>query len=195
MNYPLNLTFRITTISNDFTIQDANGENLAFVRQKLLKLKEQVDVYKDPSRDELKYKIKANKWLDFSASYLFFDEKDKELGRVVRRGWKSLWKAHYEIYDENDVQEFLISEENPWVKVLDSTVGEIPIVGMFTGYWFHPSYAVVRPDGTVVAQLKKVKSFFGRRFVINKLGEFDSAEENRIILSLMMMILLERQRG
>lgn len=195
MNYPLNLTFRITTISNDFTIQDASGENIAFVRQKLLKLKEQVDVYKDPSRSELQYKIKANKWLDFSASYAFFSADDKEMGRVARRGWKSLWKAHYEIYDENDVQEFLVSEENPWTKVLDSTVGEIPVIGMFTGYWFHPSYIVARPDGTPVAQLKKVKSFFGRRFVINKLGEFDTAEEQRIILGLMMMILLERQRG
>lgn len=195
MNYPLNLTFRITTISNDFTIQDAVGENIAFVRQKLLKLKEQVDVYKDPSRSELQYKIKANRWLDFSASYAFFNADDKGLGNVVRRGWKSLWKAHYEIYDENDVQEFLVSEENPWVKVLDSTVGELPIVGMFTGYWFHPSYIVARPEGTPVAQLKKVKSFFGRRFVINKLGEFDTAEEQRIMLGLMMMILLERQRG
>ena len=93
------------------------------------------------------------------------------------------------------MQDFLISEENPWAKVWDSFIGEIPILGFFTGYLFHPSYGVKRPDGTVVAQLKKVNSFFGRRFAINKLGEFSPAEENRIILSLMMMILLERQRG
>ncbi len=195
MNYPLSLTFRISTITNDFNLQDANGENLAFVRQKLLKLKEHVEVFKDQTRSELLFTIKASKWLDFTASYQFTDANERVLGRVVRRGWKSIWKAHYEIYDNNDVQEFLISEENPWVKVLDSVIGEIPILSFFTGYFFNPSYAVSRPDGTVVAQLKKEKSFFGRRFTINKLGNFDNAEENRINLSLMMMILLERQRG
>ncbi|MGC3977136.1 MAG: hypothetical protein QM751_02200 [Paludibacteraceae bacterium] len=195
MNYPLDLIFRITTIANDFSIQDANGDKVAYVRQKLLKLKEEVQVYKDEIRADLRYTIKANKWLDFSASYVFLDANNLTLGRVVRRGWKSIWKSHYEIYDNNDVQDFLISEENPWTKIWDSMLGDIPILNIFTGYFFHPSYAVKRPDGTVVAQLKKVKSFFGRRFVINKLGEFSAAEENRIILSLMMMILLERQRG
>lgn len=195
MNYPLDLTFRITTITNDFSVQDAAGEKVAFVRQKLLKLKEEVHVFKDESRADLQFVIKANKWLDFSASYLFMDANNRVLGRVVRRGWKSIWKSHYEIYDNNDMQDFLISEENPWTKVWDSFLGEIPILNFFTGYFFHPSYAVKRPNGTMVAQLKKVKSFFGRRFVVNKTGEFSDAEENRIILSLMMMILLERRRG
>lgn len=195
MNFPLNLTFKITTLSNDFLIQDAEGGKLAFVRQKLLKLKEEVNVFKDDTRTELIYKIKANKWLDFSASYMFYDAMDRDLGRIVRRGWKSIWKAHYEIYDEKDIQEFLISEENPWVKVIDSFIGEIPIVGMFTGYFFNPTYAISRPDGSIVAQLRKEKSFFGRRFTIQKTGNFDTAEENRIMLGIMMMILLERQRG
>lgn len=195
MNYPLNITFKISTISNDFIIEDANGEMQAYVRQKLFKLKEQIQVFKNESRAEVMFKINANKWLDFSASYQFSDAADKLLGRVVRRGWKSIWKAHYEIYDNNDMQEFLISEQNPWTKVWDSLMGEIPILNFFTGYFFHPSYGVTRPDGTVVAQLRKVKSFFGRRFVVEKLGNFTPAEENRIMLGLMMMILLERQRG
>lgn len=195
MNYPLDLTFRITSIANDFSIVDANGESVAYVRQKMFKLKEHVQVYKDQSRTDLLFTIRASKWLDFSASYQFTDSNERMLGRVVRRGWKSLWKAHYEIYDNNDMQDFIISEENPWAKVGDSFLGEIPILGFFTGYFFHPSYAVKRPDGTTAAQLKKVNSFFGRRFVINKVGEFSSAEESRIILSMMMMILLERQRG
>lgn len=195
MNYPLDLTFRITSIANDFSIVDAIGESVSYVRQKMFKLKEHVQVYKDQSRTDLLFTIRASKWLDFSASYQFTDNNERVLGRVVRRGWKSLWKAHYEIYDNNDMLDFIISEENPWAKVGDSFLGEIPILGFFTGYFFHPSYAVKRPDGTTVAQLKKVNSFFGRRFVINKLGEFSTAEENRIILSMMMMILLERQRG
>lgn len=80
-------------------------------------------------------------------------------------------------------------------KYLTESFGDLPIIGMFTGYFFNPTYLVTRPDGTAIARLSKEKSFFGRRFSVNKLTEFESGEENRILLGLMMMILLERQRG
>ena len=86
-------------------------------------------------------------------------------------------------------------EENPWAKVFDSVLGDVPVLGLLTGYFFHPSYSVARTDGTKVVRLRKVASFFGRRFVIEKLEEFQKGEEERILLGLMMMILLERQRG
>lgn len=194
-NYPLKLTFKISTIANDFTIKDANDHLLVYVRQKMFKFKEHIEVFGDEERTMLKYNINASKWLDFSASYLFTEAGGKQLGRVVRKGWKSIWKAHYEIFDNADKSDFLISEVNPWVRVLDGLINEIPVLNLITGYILHPAYNVTRPDGTVVAQLKKQKSLVGRRFIINKLGDFSTQEEERIMLSLMMMILLERYRG
>ncbi len=195
MQFPLNFTFKITTISNDFRVNDATGAEVAFVRQKLFKLKEEVQVFNDESRSQLNFTVKANKWLDFSAAYVFYDNQERELGRIVRRGWKSLWKSSYDIYDENQKQDFSVNEENPLIKVFDGLFGDIPILGMFTGYFFNPTYLVTRPDGTAIARLSKEKSFFGRRFSVDKLAEFESGEENRLLLGLMMMILLERQRG
>ena len=89
----------------------------------------------------------------------------------------------------------MIQEENGWVKVLDALLGEIPILGMFTGYFFNPSYSVARPDGTLVARLKKQASFFGRKFSVEQVAPFEQGEEQRVVLGLMMMILLERRRG
>ena len=195
MQFPLNFTFKITTISNDFRVNDATGAEVAFVRQKLFKLKEEVQVFNDESRSQLNFTVKANKWLDFSAAYVFYDNQQRELGRIVRRGWKSLWKSSYDIYDENQKQDFSVNEENPLIKVFDGLFGDIPILGMFTGYYFNPTYLVTRPDGTAIARLSKEKSFFGRRFSVDKLAEFERGEENRLLLGLMMMILLERQRG
>jgi hypothetical protein len=195
MQFPLNFTFKITTISNDFRVNDATGAEVAFVRQKLFKLKEEVQVFNDESRSQLNFTVKANKWLDFSAAYVFYDNQQRELGRIVRRGWKSLWKSSYDIYDENQKQDFSVNEENPLIKVFDGLFGDIPILGMFTGYFSNPTYLVTRPDGTAIARLSKEKSFFGRRFSVDKLAEFESGEENRLLLGLMMMILLERQRG
>lgn len=195
MQFPLNFTFKITSIANDFRVQDAAGVEVAFVRQKMFKLKEEIHVFNNESRSELNFIIKANTWLDFSAAYLFYDSKSAEIGRIVRKGWKSIWKANYEIYDEKQQFDFKVNEENAFVKVMDGFLGELPIIGLFTGYFFNPSYIVTRPDGTEIARMQKEKSFFGRRFSVSKLAEFEAGEENRILLGLMMMVLLERSRG
>jgi uncharacterized protein YxjI len=194
-DFPLNFVFKITTFSNDFTVKDAKGLTVCYVKQKLFKLVEEVVVYKDETQSELLYAINANKWIDFSATYVFSDSFNADLGRVGRKGWSSLWKAHYEIYDQQQEKDFDIREENAWVRVGDLVLGQIPVVGLLTGYFFNPAYEVSRPDGTAVARLKKEKSFFGRRFSLERLNTFEGDEEARIILSLMMMILLERRRG
>jgi hypothetical protein len=66
---------------------------------------------------------------------------------------------------------------------------------MFTGYLFNPTYVLTRPDGTLVAKLKKNPSLLGRKFTVSKESDFQTGEETRILLGLMMMILLERRRG
>ena len=101
----------------------------------------------------------------------------------------------YQIVDASNNPEYTIEEENGWVKVADSLLGEIPVAGAFTGYLFNPSYSVTNLKGEKIARLKKQASFFGRKFQITKLGELDEGDSERIMLGLMMLILLERRRG
>jgi hypothetical protein len=74
-------------------------------------------------------------------------------------------------------------------------LSEIPILGIFTGYFFNPSYNITRPDGTIVAKFKKMPSFFGRKFELTQVASLEDGEEERIKLGLMMMALLERRKG
>jgi len=97
--YPLFLTFKITTLSSDFTVTDARDKSLFYVRQKMFKLLEEVVVCKDSTQAQKLYTIKANKWLDFSAAYNFTNTAGQELGKIARKGWASIFKAHYEIFD------------------------------------------------------------------------------------------------
>lgn len=195
LQFPLRLTFKIGTLANDFTATDAMGNTVAYVRQKMFKLKEDILLYDDESKSNVAYRIKADRWLDFSAAYSFFDANETEFGKIARKGWRSIWKAEYHIIDEFEKSQYIVKEENGWIKVLDSLLGEIPILGMFTGYLFNPSYAVSDQQGDVIFRLKKQPSFWGREFVIDKLGAIDSDDDDRIMLGLMMMILLERRRG
>lgn len=195
LNYPLNLQFKIAALAPQIWVKDNNENVIGYVKQKLFKLKEDVSVYEDEAQTRLAYTIKADRWLDWSAAYSFQDKNGNKLGKVGRKGGKSLFKAHYELYDENDKQDLIIREDSFMIRVLDALFSEIPILGMFTGYVFNPKYNITRPDGTLVAQIVKTPSLVGRRFQLNKLTEYEQGEELRIVLGMIMLVLLERRRG
>lgn len=196
LNYPLDFKFKITTLSSDFNITDKNGNYVAYVRQKMFKLKEDVIVFSDERKAEELFRIKADRWLDFNSMYTMTDlVNDKKFGRLGRKGMRSIWKSTYDIVDENDVVKFTITEDNAWVKVFDGLVGEIPIVGMFTGYFLNPSYTVKDASGREYFRLKKMPSMIGRRFQLDRLVDIDDEDETLIVLSFLMMVLLERARG
>lgn len=195
LQYPLNLKFKLAVINPQFSVTDASGKSVAYVKQKAFKLKEDISVFTSEAQTSLQYKIKADRWLDFNASYAFTNPDGTDVGRLVRKGRRSLWKAAYELYDENGNQDLLLQEDNAWVKVLDGPLGEIPILGMFTGYFLNPTYNITRPDGTLVATLKKKPDLVSLAFTIEKVAAFEEGEETRVVLGTMMMVLLERARG
>ncbi|WP_018675906.1 hypothetical protein [Riemerella columbina] len=196
LNYPLDFTFKLTTLSSDFNITDVNGNHVAYVRQKMFKLKEDVVIYNNDKKEKELFRIKADRWLDFNASYTLEDVVNhKRFGRLARHGVRSLWKAHYEIVNEKDEVKFTVSEDNALVKYLDDMVGNIPVLGMFTGYILNPTYSVKDASGKAYFQLKKMPSFFGRKFKLERLIDIDDEEETLVILSLLMMVLLEKNRG
>lgn len=195
LNFPISFTFRVTTLSNDFTAKDASGKTVAYVRQKMFKLKEDINIYDNENKNNLTHNIRADRWIDFSAAYSFKDAQGKEIGKIARKGWASVWKAHYELIDQHQKLQYHIREDNAWVKVLDSVFGQLPILGGFTGYFFNPSYTVTDLNGQAICQLKKEASFFGRKFKLSKLKPIDTDDDQRIILGFMMMVLLERRRG
>ncbi|MDA0778675.1 MAG: hypothetical protein O3C19_06400, partial [Bacteroidetes bacterium] len=162
---------------------------------KLFKLKEDISVFTDESQATLNYRIKADRWIDFSAAYSITNQEGAELGKVARKGWRSIWKAEYFLIDQNERPQYKIQEENGGIKVLDGLLSEIPILGLLTGYFFNPSYIVTNNDLQPVARLKKEASFWGRKFEITKLAETVHEDDERMLLGLMMMVLLERRRG
>lgn len=196
LNYPLDFKFKITTLASDFNITDRNGNYVAYVRQKMFRLKEDVIVFSDESRTKELFNIKANQWIDFNASYMMTDLlTGKKFGSLARKGVRSIWKARYDIIDENDKPIYQINEDNGWIKVFDSFLGEIPILGMLTGYFLNPSYTVKDNAGKEYFRLKKMPSLVGRRFQLERLIDIDDEDESLVVLSFLMMVLLERARG
>ncbi|HEX6861802.1 MAG TPA: hypothetical protein VF414_03245, partial [Thermoanaerobaculia bacterium] len=144
MQYPLSLSFKIIALAPQIYVRDASGRELLYVKQKLLKLKEKINVFADSSQSRQLYEINADRILDIAARYTFTGSPQGQVvGSMKRQGLRSFWKATYEVGDASGRTVFTIEEENPWVKVLDGLLGEIPIIGIFTGYFLNPKYVVL----------------------------------------------------
>lgn len=196
MNYPLQINFKILAIAQQLSLTEATGNLIFYVKQKAFKLKEAVTIFADEAMTRPWFMINADRVIDFRANYTFTDMTGRPFGSMRRLGKKSIWKATYEIFDGFQPHPVAIfREENPWAKVFDTLFSEIPIIGIFTGYVFHPSYLISRPDGMPFLRLKKQSSFVGRKFTIDKLAHLDQTEELRLLLATMMIVLRERARG
>ncbi|MBA2492822.1 MAG: hypothetical protein H0V34_14415 [Gammaproteobacteria bacterium] len=195
MDFPLDLRFKLLAIAQQISVTDAAGRVIFYVRQKAFRLREAVSVYGDTAQNRPLYHINADRVFDISTQYHIDDARGARLGAVRRRGMRSLWRAHYDIM-RNDQPFLVVREENPWVKVLDGLLDSIPVIGMFTGYVLHPSYLITRVDnGAAALRVTKQPAFFEGRYRIERLDALDEDAEQLAVLALLMMLLLERQRG
>ena len=196
MKFPLTLSFKVMALAPQIRVFDADGQLRLYVKQKAFKLKEAVSVFADEAQTQLLYTISTDKVFDFKATYRIRDAAGTELGAVRSAGMRSIWKAHFDVLRGDQVI-FTIREENPWSKVMDSFLGEIPVIGLLTGYLFHPAYQVRRTgDDQVVMRIVKQPAMFEGKFKIDlNVPELPGHEEGLAVLSLLMMTLLMRSRG
>lgn len=90
LSYPLTITFKFGVINPQFSVKDDSGRTIAYVKQKAFKMKEDITVFTDDTMSTPIYTIKADRWLDYNASYSFTDANGKDCGRIVRKGARSI---------------------------------------------------------------------------------------------------------
>lgn len=196
MRYPLDLKFKIAAIASQIYVTDADNNQIYYVKQKLFKLKENIEIYSDSSKTDKQYTVKADRIIDFSPEFTLFDALNNPVGSVKRLGRKSIWKATYELKIGSNLQ-LTVNEASPWVKVLDSLLSEVPILGLISGYVLHPHYLVTQSvDGQAVGVLKKMPAFFEGKYTLDNTAMNFDDNANKIFAALMMVVVLrERMRG
>lgn len=194
--FPLRVTFRILTLAPRIDVTDANGRSVLHARQKLFRLREHVELFTDATRSSRLAEIKADRIIDWSARYRFTDAWNGEIGTMGRKGWRSLWRAHYDVFNPGDaIPDFTIREENPFAKVMDGLFGQIPILNFLTILLFHPRYLATRSSGDHALRLVKRPAFWQGKFDIEQTGPASPREIMNLLLSFLMLVLLERRRG
>ena len=104
MKYPINLSFKILALASQIYIRDPDNSLMGYVKQKMFKLKEDINVFADEQQTQHLYNIKADRILDFSANYRFSDPSGGAIGSIKRKGMRSIFKAHYLISDASGNQ-------------------------------------------------------------------------------------------
>lgn len=194
LKFPLDFKFHIATISNDFSVTDANGQSVFYVREKIFTLRDNIKVYQNSSKSELLYELTSNRLIDFQQTFTIKNQYGNIIGKARRKTLKSFWTATFHIYDANDNHIFTIKEKSGLTRMMDGFFGEIPILGFLSGYIFNPKYVLTDLNGTELMEISKEPSFFGRKF---KLENFKAQPEHLelFILSYMMLLISDRDRG
>ncbi len=195
MQYPIKLNFKKIALARQAHLSDASGESIAYARQKLLKLKEELEVFRDKSRNEKLCTIKADRVIDFRAAYQFVSEAEQVFGSIKREGLRSLWKATYHLQTADGEPFATLREEKPLAKVFDAFFGDIPLVGLFCNYVFNPSYLLTTSEGEALFRIKKSPSLFGNVFHIEKLNDSHQDKDILCLMGILMMVFLEKSRG
>jgi uncharacterized protein YxjI len=197
MKFPLFLRFKLIALASQIYVEDTNGQTVCYVKQKLFKFKEAISIFRDTTQTELLYKIAADRVIDFRPRFTISAADGSVLGSIKRQGMRSIFKSHYDLFrgENSETPVGVLQEENAWVKVLDHLVSQVPLVGMFSGYFLNPTYIVVDQAGAPIIRIHKMKAFLEGKFKIEQLSVMDDKEVEFYTLAILMMVLMERSRG
>lgn len=189
--FPIKIEFKKIALTNKMTATDASGGVIAFAHQKLLKLKEQILLYADTAKTQPIGDIRADRVIDFSPLLTYRDQAGATIFSVKRNGKSSIWKADYDILNAAGQAVYKVREDNAWVKFFDVLVGEIPFIGIFTGYFLNPKYNVENMQGERVAQIVKQPSLLESSYRVELLR---SDDEHVQIIPIASFVVLSRER-
>jgi uncharacterized protein YxjI len=197
MNFkpPLTFRFKLIALASQVFVEDGRGGLLLYVRQKLMKIREDVMIYHDSQQVSPAYRIRADRWLDFNAEYFITDAAGRHLGSVRRRGARSIFRATYEVVDLFGRPTYFIEQESVILGLLNGLFEMIPFLGHLSGYFLNPTYLISDASRRTVMKLVKQPAFWEGRYALTEQSAVTEADRELIALALVMMTLLERSRG
>jgi len=110
-----------------FHIYAADGSLLGFCQQKAFKLKEDIRIYTDETKEQERVSIKARNVIDFGASYEVIDSRSNEkLGSLKRKGFASILRDSWIVIDPDNREIGKILEDSMALALLRRFIGIIP---------------------------------------------------------------------
>ena len=131
-----------------FHVYDADGNVVAYCKQKAFKLKEDFRLYTDTTCSQELLRISARSVIDFGATYDVTTADGQTRGSLRRKGLKSMFKDSWLVFDPAGQEYAQLAEDSTLRAMLRRFVDGVTL---FMPQRFH----LIRHDGTPIAQFRQ----------------------------------------
>jgi uncharacterized protein YxjI len=181
--------FKLVVNHYEFTLPGSDGKEdpsqpVAFVEQKMFKLKEDIRFYTDDTKSVELMRIKARQRFDPRAKYDVTDAEGKTIGLIQKVFGKSLIRSTYRVFDPAENELFVAHERNLVVALVRRLVGLIPFIGEFADWLpFRYHFDLLRGDELVGSNSRRFGSFRDV-YEIDLSGDPGRTIDRRLVLAL-----------
>lgn len=95
---------KVFAFAPTFEIFDPNGAPLLFCQEKIFKIKDDIRIFSDSTKSTELLRISQRNILDWAGVFDVLDSATgAKLGGFRRKGWRSMFRDEWEMFDANDV--------------------------------------------------------------------------------------------
>jgi uncharacterized protein YxjI len=156
------------------------GRPLLFVRQKKMKIKEDIRFRLDPDRDEHLFMIKAKSVFEFRGRHEVLAPDGQVIGLLEKDFTRSLLRSHWHVRDA-DGNELFEAHEASWIIAVLRRIGDIGPDFVSLLEWL-PFNFVLEHEGEEVGTYKRVLGKLRDRYVL-ELDDAVGEADRRLVLA------------
>ena len=152
------------------------GAPILFVKQKKMKIKEDIRFRLSADGDAHLFRIKSKTVFEFAGKHDVLDDQDVVIGSLGKSFGKSLLRSHWQVFDAAGTQLFEAHEKSMAVALIRRFIEFVPVVGDYLGalQWLPFDFVLLRGDA-VIGDYHRVFGKLRDRYV------FELAPESREI--------------
>jgi hypothetical protein len=156
------------------------GRPLLFVKQKKMKIKEDIRFRLDPDRDEHLFMIKSKSMFEFRGRHEVLDGDGQVIGLLEKNFTKSLLRSHWHVRDPNGT-DLLDAHEASWAIAIVRRIADLGPDWLSLLQWLPFNFVLVRGDEQI-GTYRRVLGKFRDRYVL-ELGENVGDLDRRLLLA------------
>ena len=157
------------------------GEPLLFVRQKRMKVKEDIRFRLGDGDGPHLFAIASKTVFEFRGRHDVVDAAGEVIGTIEKDFARSLLRSHWRLRDAHGT-ELLVAHETSWVIALLRRLGDDLLPGAAVVVRFLPFNFTLRRDGEEVARYRRVLGKLRDRYVL-ELGPGAAGVDRRLVLA------------
>jgi uncharacterized protein YxjI len=155
------------------------GRPLLFVKQKKLKIKEDIRFRLDPDREEHLFMIKSKTVFEFRGRHEVLDADGQVIGLLEKDFAKSLLRSHWHVHDVSGVELFE-AYESSWPIAILRRVADMVSDWLAALTWLPFNFVLMR-DGTQVGTYHRVLGKLRDRYVLELDESFGDADRRLVL--------------